>query len=86
MTVRSEVNHFSNTGLTLNAEEIKGLEASGWEFTGWYNEHGQPIVKNKVTGEELAYCRMGYALSATCLVCNAVQIPEFGEYYGNSIN
>lgn len=62
----SENLHYSTTGLALTNEELRGLEASGWEFAGWYNIHGQPIVRNKKTGEELAYCRMGYRISDIC--------------------
>lgn len=62
----SENLHYSTTGLAFTNEELRGLEASGWEFTGWYNIHSQPIVRNKKTGEELAYCRMGYRVSDTC--------------------
>lgn len=62
----SENLHYSTIGLTLTNEELRGLEASGWEFTGWYNIHRQPIVRNKKTGEESSYCRMGYRISDTC--------------------
>lgn len=61
--------HYSTTGLAFTVDELQGLEASGYEFTGWYNQHKQPIVRNKETGEEMAYCRMGYRVSA---ICNAV--------------
>lgn len=62
----SENEHFSTTGLAFTNEELRGLEASDYEFTGWYNQHRQPIVRNKKTGEELSYCRMGYIMSTTC--------------------
>lgn len=64
----SENLHYSTTGLAFTVDELRGLEASGWEFTGWYNQHSQPIVRNKKTGEELSYCRMGYRMSDTCNV------------------
>lgn len=60
--------HYSTTGLAFTNEELRSLEKSGWEFTGWYNEHRQPIVRDKKTGKELAYCRMGYRISDTCNV------------------
>lgn len=62
----SENEHFSTTGLAFTPEELHGLEADGWEFTGWYNSHRQPVVRNKKTGEELSYCRTGYSISTTC--------------------
>lgn len=65
----SENEHFSKTGLALTDQELRGLEAGGWEFTGWYNMHSQPVVRNKKTGEELSYCRMGYEMSRSN-VCN----------------
>lgn len=64
----SENEHFSTTGLAFTVQELQSLEASGWEFTGWYNSHSQPVVRNKETGEELSYCRMGYRVSDTCNV------------------
>lgn len=64
----SENEHFSTTGLAFTIQELQSLEASGWEFTGWYNGHGQPVVRNKKTGEELSYCRTGCRISATCNV------------------
>ena len=60
--------HVSTTGLAFTVEELRGLEESGYEFTGWYNGHRQPIVRNKKTGEEMAYCRMGCRVSDTCNV------------------
>ena len=60
--------HVSTTGLAFSEQELLDLEKSGYEFTGWYNGHRQPVVRNKETGEELAYCRMGYHVSATCNV------------------
>lgn len=60
--------HYSTTGLTFTIQELRSLEASGYEFTGWYNMHSQPIVRDKKTGEEMAYCRMGYRVSDTCNV------------------
>lgn len=66
----SENEHFSTTGLAFTVQELQSLEASGWEFTGWYNSHRQPVVRNKKTGEELSYCRMGYEMSISA-VCNA---------------
>lgn len=62
--------HYSTTGLAFTTQELRSLEASGYEFTGWYNMHSQPIVRDKKTGEEMAYCRMGYEVSrsATCNV------------------
>lgn len=60
--------HVSTTGLAFTVEELRNLEASGYEFTGWYNGHRQPIVRNKETGEEMAYCRAGYRAAAVCNV------------------
>lgn len=64
----SENLHISKTGLAFTEQELRNLEKSGYEFTGWYNEHSQPVVRDKKTGEELAYCRTGYRVSATCSV------------------
>lgn len=60
--------HFSATGLAFTTQELLSLEASGYEFTGWYNSHRQPVVRNRKTGEELAYCRVGYRVADTCNV------------------
>jgi len=64
----SENRHVSTTGLAFTEQELRDLEKSGYEFTGWYNTHSQPIVRNKETGEELAYCRTGYHVATTCNV------------------
>lgn len=65
----SENRHFSTTGLALTDDEVQELEADGWEFTGWYNHHRQPIVRNKKTHEELSVCRTDYRRLFTCAVC-----------------
>lgn len=64
----SENLHVSTTGLAFTEQELKNLEKSGYEFTGWYNGHSQPVIRDKNTGEELAYCRTGYRVSDTCHV------------------
>ena len=69
----SENKHFSTTGLAFTVPELQSLEASGWEFTGWYNSHGQPVVRNKKTSEELSYCRSGLRVSATCNTAYYIQ-------------
>ena len=62
----SENLHFSRHGLALTQEEREGLERDGYEFTGWYNQHSQPILRNIQTGEEEPLCRMGYSVAVTC--------------------
>ncbi len=62
----SENLHFSRHGLALTQEEQESLKQGGLEFTGWYNQHSQPILRNTKTGEELSLCRMGYSISITC--------------------
>ena len=64
----SENLHFSQCGLALTQKEQEGLAQAGLEFTGWYNQHKQPILRNTRTGEELALCRMGYSVAVTCNV------------------
>lgn len=64
----SENRHVSTVGLAFTEQELRNLEKAEYEFTGWYNEHSQPIVRNKNTGEELAVCRMGNYVSNTCNV------------------
>lgn len=62
----SENIHYSRYGLALTQEEQESLKRGGFEFTGWYNQHGQPILRNTKTGEEAPLCRMGYSTSITC--------------------
>lgn len=62
----SENEHFSRYGLALTQEEQESLKQGGLEFTGWYNQHRQPILRNTKTGEELPFCRMGYSTAITC--------------------
>lgn len=62
----SENEHFSKCGLSLTQEEQESLGLAGLEFTGWYNQHRQPILRNTKTGEELPLCRMGCAITVTC--------------------
>ena len=61
----SENQHFSKCGLALTQEEQESLKQAGLEFTGWYNQHRQPILRNTQTGEELPLCRMGYSTAVT---------------------
>lgn len=75
----SENMHFSTTGLALTPDEVQKLEADAWEFTGWYNQHGQPIVRNKNTHEELSFCRMNYIGQISCNTC--VQGGSNGSSY-----
>lgn len=51
----SENEHFSTSGLALTEEERKSLEAEGFEFTGWYNQHGQPILRYTQTGKKYLF-------------------------------
>ena len=65
----SENQHFSRHGLALTQEEQEGLKSAGLEFTGWYNQHSQPILRDTRTGEELPLCRTGYSVATTCGGC-----------------
>lgn len=62
----SENIHYSRHGLALTQEEQESLERRDLVFTGWYNQHRQPILRNTRTGEELPLCRMGYSALVTC--------------------
>ena len=66
--MQSENMHFSKVGLALTPDEEKVLKTEGIEFTGWYNQHGQPILRDIRTGKELPLCR-SYNPAITCGEC-----------------
>lgn len=62
-------------GDNLTDDERKGLEASGYVPTGTSNIHGQPLLRNKYTGEVLSLCR-GIAIQTTCFVRKLPLLPD----------
>ena len=52
-------------GVPLSSEELSDLQESCFSFTGYYNGHGQPVLKNVKTGENIAVCRMS-SVQLTC--------------------
>lgn len=61
----SENLHYSKYGLALTRQEQESLKQAGLEFTGYYNQHQQPILRDMKTGEETPLCRAGYKIRCT---------------------
>ena len=65
------LNTRQSTGIELSPEEAEALKKGGYTFTGTYNGHGQPIVRDSA-GKETSYCR-AYINGFPSLCCNTIE-------------